>query len=213
MLKTVFSVFALTVIPCVPGFAATAETAPVSATKNERLKVLNNRKVSPRTIKTADEAASPVDPQGSQPTEDQSGSNRASLLGLGISTLALSTAPTLSVIFQPGMEHQLQADLGIPSTNAFNLDINLGYRFGVAAFDHSGLHLGGFARLNLTANAVATVDLAFSPVAGIHLALSEDKRTLVSFDAGPTLTIAGGSVGFRFGALSSVLGLSIHRLF
>ena len=192
---------------------AHAGPSPASPTKIGNLKVLNSKRVSPRTLRSGEEVDGQTASQTIPPAEVQSVQPEAPSFGLGISSLSLSAAPTMSGVLQPSLSHQLQADVGIPSTNAFTLDINLGYRFGVHTFDQSGLHVGGFGRMNLVANANATVDLAFSPVAGIHLAITEDLRTLLSFDAGPTLTISGGSLGFRFGALSNFLGLSIHRLF
>lgn|GEM_PF-3168812 len=193
--------------------AVAAETPKAAPTRNDGLKVLESKKVSPRTIRSSrDEATQPLT-QAIQATEEPAEPQAQASFGLGVSTLGLSGAPTFSALLQHGTEHQLQMDFGIPSTNAFTLDFNFGYRFGLQSFERSGVHLGGFARINLSANAVATVDLAFSPLAGIHLGITEDKRTLLSLDAGPTLSISGGNLGFKLGALSDFLGLSIHRLF
>jgi hypothetical protein len=77
----------------------------------------------------------------------------------------------------------------------------------------TGLHLGLLARMAIAGSNSVRINLAFAPVAGLHLTLTADRKTQLSFDAGPELAINSGDIDFKLRSFSNLLGLSIHRIF
>ena len=205
------STLAFLALLIVPGLGR-AEVAPVQGA-SERLKVYKGQKVSPKTIRDVAPKSTSDGITQDLPLEMGDLNKQDSTWGMGISTLPLTGNPSLSALANPGGPHQFQLDLGLGSLSSFSLDADLGYRYHMGEMGDSGLHFGLLARMSLAGANNLSVNLGFAPLAGLHLGLTPDRKTLLTFDAGPEVAITGGNIDFRFRSFSSLLGLSIHRMF
>ncbi len=136
-------------------------------------------------------------------------------VGLGLSTsspgLPSQSFSALSAWMRLNQGQALQLTLGLGATSP---KLTLGfagyYKFTLFAGGNAGFHVGAGAGLG---SVVGKFFFSLAPIAGIHFFFPGLDRVLFNLDTGATLSVTDGTANFQAGALSSLLGLSVHYIF
>ncbi|MGE0616477.1 MAG: hypothetical protein AB7P04_12655 [Bacteriovoracia bacterium] len=133
--------------------------------------------------------------------------------GLGLTT-TLNGMSGISgwIPFGEGMQG-LQLGFGIQTTSPFTFALGAAYKSTLAGTRQTGFHIGGGIALGTGGNGLGGTqfNIGISGILGVHYSPVEAFQ--MSFDAGPTVTIAGGSASFGMGALSTLAGFTVMYMF
>lgn len=149
--------------------------------------------------------------------------------GLGVSTMdsqGTGLGHTVSALIELNDKAAIQALFGIHGTGTFAFTLGGLYKHTVAGNRNTGLHVGGGLVLG-TVGGVANIAniaalagggggsqfaISILPAGGLHFTFPGLDKIVISFDAGLSVNIVGGSADFKIGPYSTLGGLSVHYM-